>query len=584
MLIKKRINLAILIIFLICPESIKAAGVEKLICQNIKIIGEHSIDFNETEKKLICGDDSVSEWSNIPAYQAKYLLEIFLQKRGFHNPVFEEKDSLLIVHTGEISLIKNVEHDTTARDISLKRKRRIKNIELTPENLDIIEKWLIEEYRRKGHACPDISLSAFPSKGLVSIDAKPGRKYFLDNNTIEEEKIDDLKKGIIRRYRAFNKKSEFDIDLLRLTEERINLDGIVQHNYFLINCEKDSELLTHRFLPDDPRIFGFGAGFNTEEYFILKLYWRHARLSSTGSSIDISATGSYRQQEFKTEMEWYVLPYPARFHLTPHLSFRREYENNYDTATTKVKLAPATTGDNSSLGIQISGGPAFKYVKVLGGSGLNDSKWLGLEFEFRAMSHDFELHKKDPRSGFQAILNGDLNSSNILSPVTLQKIDFRYTWLFNPLKLSPPLLIFGLRGGIATTITDSANSNLENIPGNYFHYLGGSSNLRGFSRQELPTGDRGALFTVFTGFETRVANFFPFYIEPIVFFDIGALGLKYFDLDKPILYSAGGGIRWASPFGALRITLAHGFTAGASTELSNDVSHFQFYLSFGEEF
>lgn len=557
------------------------AGVQK-ICKGIEITGEQDLDLNETEKKLICGDDSVPAWSEIPLYQAKYHLRIFLQARGYHSPLFKVESGVLKVNTGQISFIREVKLNDPTGEIRIERRRGIKGSRLTPDNLDKIEKWLLAEYRRQGYACPDISLSAYPERSLVSIDVSPGDKQLFGK--IKREPIKALRSGVMKRYYAFGKKDTFNMNLLTLTEDRINLDGIVQNNYFLIDCRPQERLLKHRFVADKPRLFGFGAGFNTEEYFLAKVFWRHSRLSSTGSQIDISVTASYRKQEFKTDMKWYIIPQPSRFHLNPQVSFMREFEEDYHTLTTEVKLAPATTWDNPKLRLSFSAGPAFQYIKVISGTGLDGSRWLSLESEMSVKSHDFELFAREPRSGYFFVLTGDFNSPEIVSPISLQKIDLRYTWLFNPLRLFPPILIFGIRGGFSTTVTDSNAANLARVPGNYLNYLGGSRDLRGFSRQELPEDTDGALFTIFSGLEVRLANFFPFYIEPIAFFDMGALGLKAFSLDKPLYYSAGGGLRWASPFGALRMTFARGFTQGASADLSRKTSHFQFYLSFGEEF
>ena len=43
-------------------------------------------------------------------------------------------------------------------------------------------------------------------------------------------------------------------------------------------------------------------------------------------------------------------------------------------------------------------------------------------------------------------------------------------------------------------------------------------------------------------------------------------------------------MRWESPIGAMRATLAHGFASPTGTLTRAGHEHWQFYFSFGEEF
>jgi translocation and assembly module TamA len=149
--------------------------------------------------------------------------------------------------------------------------------------------------------------------------------------------------------------------------------------------------------------------------------------------------------------------------------------------------------------------------------------------------------------------------------------------LWNYRDFDPPLWVFGIRGSAFTTITGEDPVTSTKIPPTFLHFLGGSADIRGFGRQELPTNGVGALTSLYAGLEWRWITVFPFGMEPFLFLDAGALGMKAWRLEQPIYWSPGFGIRWPTSFGTFRTTFAHGFP-------SDVPGHFQFYFSFGEEF
>ena len=105
--------------------------------------------------------------------------------------------------------------------------------------------------------------------------------------------------------------------------------------------------------------------------------------------------------------------------------------------------------------------------------------------------------------------------------------------------------------------------------------------MRGYGLQELPHSGTGTLAAVYFGTEFRYAAGFWFGLQPLIFMDVGALGTHATQLDSPVFLSPGGGLRYESPFGSLRATLAHGYAPGSDDPT---LSHFQFFFSFGEEF
>jgi outer membrane translocation and assembly module TamA len=77
--------------------------------------------------------------------------------------------------------------------------------------------------------------------------------------------------------------------------------------------------------------------------------------------------------------------------------------------------------------------------------------------------------------------------------------------------------------------------------------------------------------------ELRFTDLPLFGLQPFVFFDLGETGATPASFDSPLLYSPGLGLRYKSPFGVFRTTLARGFPLDTP-------GGWNFYFSFGEEF
>jgi outer membrane translocation and assembly module TamA len=95
--------------------------------------------------------------------------------------------------------------------------------------------------------------------------------------------------------------------------------------------------------------------------------------------------------------------------------------------------------------------------------------------------------------------------------------------------------------------------------------------------------ETGALSAAFLSFEVRLAELLPGGFQPFAFLDGGIFGSKALRFSGPVYYSPGAGLRWESPVGMIRGTLGHGFKAGGN-QAGTKEGHWQFYVSFGEEF
>jgi translocation and assembly module TamA len=310
---------------------------------------------------------------------------------------------------------------------------------------------------------------------------------------------------------------------------------------------------------------------------------KFSRLDSLGSSLSLNTFASLRKQVAEVQADWYVLPTPSRWYLNPLIEFRREDEPQFEFIETNVRLAPALSWDAYGHHVHMVVGPQFSLTQTFEGGPEGMTQFLSAIFQAVVTSHDFEYFRESPRTGYTVDFKSSLNHENVGSSVTAQQLALHYSFLWNVLNYDPPLLILGVRGDLSTTLTDTENPNIWRLPPSFRYYRGGSANLRGFSLGELPSPGPGALTAASLGVEARLGEVLPWHLEPLAFFDVGALGQTSLDLDNPLYWSPGGGLRWASPIGNIRGTVAHGFVHGSHFSPS-DLSHWQFYLSFGEEF
>lgn len=552
-------------------------------CEGYKIVGSEHIYFNKNEIRLICGDPKVHAWNIIPKNQAKYNITNFLQDRGYFYPTFTEDDIEVVVDIGEKTDVKKViingEYTRTLRP---KRKRGLIGSTLTPSFLSSFESWIQGELANQGYPCTNIESSGEAYTGDVVLNIDSGcRQNF---PPIQDVEVPEFNSKLLNRYNAFRTGKPFNQMLLSLTTRRIEQSGIAQSAYFIPKCNKQDFTLTRKTIPGKPRLFIFGIGADTEEYIKLRLSWKHSRLGKGGSSLQFQGRGSYRRQEFIAQSNWYFLNKPSRWFLMPRFKFERRYERKYNYISYDTYIMPSMTYDNEDFKLAFQFGPELSYKNTYKGADRGLTHFLSGVIRLNITSHDYEYYDYEPRNGYTITFDGRFNTDSIYSTMTVQKLKLYWEWLWNVDELSPPLFIMGMRGKLATSIINRNDPNFGRLPPDYRYYLGGSQDLRGFKREDLPNEFNNALTQAYIGFEGRFTGVLPLDFQPLLFVDFGALGDKSFKLNSPVYWSPGVGVRWPSFVGVFRLTMAHGFMINNKSAANNGIDQWQFYFSYGEEF
>ncbi|MCB1214015.1 MAG: BamA/TamA family outer membrane protein [Deltaproteobacteria bacterium] len=552
------------------------------ICENSQIFWKekNQIKLNSLEKKLICGDPKVEAWSEIPFNQAKYHLSNFLQARAYHQPTFQIKNGKLQVNPGKKTLSRKIILEGAPDFLKISKKRDVLGRPMTPELLDKIENWVLKQLRSQGYPCPTLKSKAYIEDGEIILSLQPGPKQKVFS--ITEEQVEGLSPGAFRKYDAFQLEKSFNADLLDLTSTRNKKTGVLQSSYFTWTCETEGAKLYQRTFAGKPRLFTLGFGASTDEWGIFKSSWRHARLGKNASNLEASLYASYFQQSLEVTANWYAFSSLSRWFIRPKINLHHELEDDFHFISLKSTLALGRSYDNQEMNLFFYTGPSLDYTHTFSGAQSGLTRFLTLDYFLEFKSHDWEIYQGDPQKGYHLSLWGSLGHEQAFSSLSAQSFRLQGQYLYNVLDYDPARWIIGIRGGLDSTYASEDPNTRDRLPPNLRYYLGGSQNLRGFSRKELP-GEGGALSALWLSLEVRLANFFPLWIEPIVFFDIGLLGQQAFRFDKRLYYSPGIGIRLDSPIGVFRGTLAHGFQTQNQTSDQN-LSHWQWHLSYGEEF
>lgn len=547
-----------------------------------RFITPDSIKWSTSEKRTLCGSAAAPSWQNIPFNQAEFFFRSFLQSRGYHKPVFEKRDDKLYVKPGKLTLVSAIKAYPPRADLELENYWFSIGRPLTPQELNNIEKWLIFRLGRMGYACPKISLTADRETGEVLAQFETG-----DHWTIEEingGSIPQVEDGTLDRYRAFDIGDPYDPILLEISATRIKESQTVINTQYSPECSKTSSgTLRQTTLPGEPRLVTFGFGFDSENLFIAKGSWRNSRLSRSASILDVSGSLSYRQQMFLTSYDYYYLTEPSAHYLKSYLRLERNFEPNYESRSIKTLSAPAYQFDSSNLKFDMYAGPSLQFESTLRGDAPSNTRLLTLDLSLNMQSHLYEYFLANPQEGFQVSLFGSFSNQDIASDVSISHYKLNFTYLWNIADWDPTIWVLGFRGAYVTS-QPGKGTDATQLPPSFKQFLGGSDDMRGFARKNLPSEGTGSLTKAYLGVELRLNNKLPWNLQPLVFVDGGQLGDLAFDLNEEKFYSPGVGMRWQSPIGTVRVSAAKGFVIDDKLGKYGDRTGWQIYFSLGEQF
>jgi outer membrane protein assembly factor BamA len=561
-------------LFLISCSALKK---KKKLCPEIQF-QDTKINFNESENKLLCGDDTLEEWQEIPPKQVEYHLKSFLLERGYFDPDIKEKDNRIIVKVGPRTSVQKIEIKGWPDKSQSPSEKLFIGENLSPKKLSEMEKKILQELKSQGYACAKVKSQAYPFESRVVFNVEAGPVFYIP--PIQRDQSPDFQILSLNRFEAFHEGDLYDFRKFELSERRIRNSGIVQDNVYLPMCDNQKLEINQKVFLGASRSVVIGAGFDTEQYAIAKLRLHFNRLTTKGSDLNTEIFASFKEQSFDNSLRYFPWEAQNRNHLFYDLSLLRQNEKQFKNIQVLNHLGWASQFDTLNNNWSFKIGPQFQREWNYRGVGDHNIFIYALQANISLKSHDFEYYQSAPQKGF--LLQFDIKGTDdgfgsSFSGIN-SKISGQYLWrLWQDAKTD---VILGFRGFLGTLFhTDEAFSKSK-VPSSYRFFLGGSQNLRGFSRFELPKNGLGAFSAAYLGTELRISRMLP--MEPIFFLDAGALSEESFNWSPPYYLSPGFGLRYHSFLGTLRFTAAYGYTLNeAPPKTKNSV---QLFFSLGEEF
>ncbi len=569
-----------LLLFLVLPVN---ADVDH-ICNNINV-QDGKIKLNGNERSFVCGSDRGSEgWLLVPLPQAEFHLRSILQNSGFLEPRFERDAGELKVWKGPRSQIESLTVVGANDVLNAEKKRNVIREPLTPEKLDEVEAWSNATIRSQGYACPEILVEAQAWDKAVQVQTTlNGVKRI---GSIQTKELDTLNPDFLKRYQPFSIGDVYDIRKTQIMSDRLLTNGLLQSAFFETKCQGEEVLLSLRTSVGKPRIIQFGIGASTEEFPFIDLTFRNSRLDNMASFLTGNIHLSPRRQRLSADSELYYFPGWHKTFLGPRFEVLRKFESDYETNSARLG---ADIGHNLDLwNTRFVGraGPTLNYVRTIRGVGPGDAKFPSLDSSLNMMSHIYESNISQQYEGFSSSIFIRSQSQGLGSPVDVNRYEVNYKYLWNIGGYAPPLFVLSTRvQGITVDAADLITTAMGNeIPHEDRVFAGGDQNLRGFGRETISNDGLGYLSFLYTGFELRLVEEVPFKLQPFLLYDLARVGNRRYTLDPALFISEGIGLRWMSPFGTMRGSLARGrlINRGVSTE--TEPEKYVFFFSFGQEF
>ncbi|WP_437440010.1 autotransporter assembly complex protein TamA [Neorhizobium galegae] len=364
--------------------------------------------------------------------------------------------------------------------------------------------------------------------------------------------------AFVSRYSRLDKRGQYSPEQLKKANDRLRELGVFS-SVTIHEAEKlapDGSLpLTIEVSEGKHRYFGFGAEYSSIDGAGLEGYWGHRNLFGEAESLRIegkvSGIGATTDVTTFDYSAGIIFTKPGAF--VPEATFESRLEAKSETpdvyeAQTIIYSAGIAYELNETD--KLKGGGEIAYIDADDAFGNNQYLTLSLPIGFERDARD---NKLDPTKGYYATLSAkpsyELMDGTIFSSFEGSISGYLGLGQEDRIVLAARLAAGTLVGG----------SDLERIPATRRFFAGGGGSVRGYAYREISpynsadeaTGGRS--YTL-GSFEVRVKVSENIGIVPFV--DIGTVSTGIVPDFSDIRAGAGIGVRYATPFGPLRLDVA----------------------------
>ena len=408
----------------------------------------------------------------------------------------------------------------------------------------------------------EADIDSLAKKADVNIILRPGAKSYFSEFTFEG--VETVPDRIVAREMVVDKGDLYDSREIQESQRQIFGHHLFRFATMTIpEQERDSTLeMLVRVRENPPRTIQATIGFGSEEYLRGQVNWQSRNISGTGHRLGFNARVSFIEQRLGAD---YLIPYVfntrSSFVSSPY--GQRRLEPSYELMRLGIsnsliyqlkRAQTATFSYEFSINEEVSRRQEVSLPDTV--LGYNVSSLLFSGYYSQRVTRDPKGWVIQPSAEF----SGTFGESTF----TFQKfsLDVRH---YQPMTRSTKLATRINMGTIFYTQQDS-------LPANIRYFTGGTNSVRGWSRQELgpkrpsfkdsefngyvPTGGQ-ALLT----FNVELRQELNFIFDGFglgLFLDGGQVWREISRVDeRPIQFGAGGGFRYQSPIGPIRIDVGY---------------------------
>jgi outer membrane protein insertion porin family len=439
-----------------------------------------------------------------------------------------------------------------------KRYATIKQPEIVGRFTDVL--------KNLGFAYTEVNIAASVDStklgASITINCRLGPRTYIDS--VQVEGIETIGKKYVLRESSLEQGEAYSLEKLQEAQRELFNHHLFRFATISIPDQpQDSTLdLLMRVRENKQRSVELLAGFGTEEKLRGQVSWTHRNVGRSGHRFTASARASFIEQYLSMS---YLFPYvyntkssivisPFAQHLLQENFelFRSGITNSFIYQYTKNLTASAS----------------YEFTKNQELSQQFNTSLPDTTLEYDLSSFQFSSYYSQgfgrQQEGWVVQPYAEVSGLFGLATFRFQKLSAdvrRFTRLSNSTMLATRVQA----GGLFNAPTDS-------LPNNIRFYLGGTNSVRGWYRQQLgpkrartdssgferyvPLGGRAMV-----GFNVEIRQELNFFIDGLgmaVFLDGGQIWETFAQLDtRPLQYGVGGGFRYQSPIGPVRIDVGY---------------------------
>uniref|UniRef100_UPI0038572E9A autotransporter assembly complex protein TamA n=1 Tax=Rhizobium terrae TaxID=2171756 RepID=UPI0038572E9A len=364
--------------------------------------------------------------------------------------------------------------------------------------------------------------------------------------------------AFISRYSRLDKGGRYSPDQLKKANDRLRELGV----FSSVTIHESDKLAPDGSLPliievseGKHRYFGFGAEYSSIDGAGVQGYWGHRNLFGEAESLRIegkvSGIGATTDVSTFDYSAGIVFTKPGAF--VPEATFESRLEAKSETPDVyeaQTVIYSATMAYELNETDKLKGGGEVAWINTDDAFGKNQYVTLSLPISFERDARD---NKLDPTEGYYATLSAK-PSYEVLDGTIFSSFEGSIAGYLGLGEEDGIVLAGRLAAG-----TLVGGDDLESIPATRRFFAGGGGSVRGYAYREISSYNNadeatGGRSYALGSFEVRVKVSENIGIVP--FIDVGTVSTGIVPDFSDIRAGAGIGIRYATPFGPLRLDVA----------------------------